>query len=285
MMTRPAESSHDSIARTGAAAPGQPTTRRGATRLAPSPRGVATALVAACALAAGSVLAHGDHDHGGIDADAGSAGIADFDIVHARIAISGNVATFHMAVSGRAGETRPTPTGELAGSEVFAYVWPTTIDPWEVGFDREAGILALAVTAHPDFDDTPLFDEDGDGDPDNDGYVWHSHWVVLGPDDVCGPGALKVIDIPEGATPRLPRTWPGLPLLIDSPGWQPLMDESTVRISVPFDDIGVVEEAHFDGVTAGLRVNANLHAPLLCVVDVFDVASGDLSLPGVPAQE
>jgi hypothetical protein len=33
-------------------------------------------------------------------------------------------------------------------------------------------------------------------------------------------------------------------------------------------------------VTAGLRVNANVHAPLICVADVFDVASGDLSLPG-----
>ena len=29
-----------------------------------------------------------------------------------------------------------------------------------------------------------------------------------------------------------------------------------------------------------LRVNANVHAPLLCVADVFDVASGNLSLPG-----
>ena len=29
-----------------------------------------------------------------------------------------------------------------------------------------------------------------------------------------------------------------------------------------------------------LKVNANIHAPLLCVTDVFDVASGDLSLPG-----
>ena len=36
----------------------------------------------------------------------------------------------------------------------------------------------------------------------------------------------------------------------------------------------------FDGVTAGLQVNANIHAPLLCVTDVFDIASGDLSLPG-----
>jgi hypothetical protein len=27
-------------------------------------------------------------------------------------------------------------------------------------------------------------------------------------------------------------------------------------------------------------VNASVHAPLLCVSDVFKVASGDLSLPG-----
>jgi hypothetical protein len=32
--------------------------------------------------------------------------------------------------------------------------------------------------------------------------------------------------------------------------------------------------------TGGLRVHAQVHAPLLCVVNVFDVASGDLSLPG-----
>lgn len=49
---------------------------------------------------------------------------------------------------------------------------------------------------------------------------------------------------------------------------------------VPFANIAIVNEAGFDGVTAGLRVNASAHAPLLCVADVFDVASGDLSLPG-----
>ena len=89
-----------------------------------------------------------------------------------------------------------------------------------------------------------------------------------------------MIDIPEGATPRLPATWPGLPLLIDSPGWQPVFGAETVEVRVPFADIGPLQGATFDGVTAGLRVNANVHAPLLCVADVFDVASGDLSLPG-----
>lgn len=240
----------------------------------------AIAIAALAATLAAPALAH-EHGHeGGIAAERSDTIAAPFDIVHARITTDGNVAVFHIAVSGHAGESKPAPSGQLAGSDVFSYVWPTSIDPYDVGFERQAGILALAVTAHPDFDDTPLFDENGDGDPANDGDVWHSHWVVLGPDETCGPGALKVIDIPEGASPRLPKTWPGLPILLDSPGWDPLIDGESVVVRVPFDDIGVVEAASYDGVTAGLRVNESVHAPLLCVADVFDVASGDLSLPG-----
>ena len=163
---------------------------------------------------------------------------------------------------------------------MFSYVWPTSIEPAAVGFEPKAGILAFAVTAHPDFDDTPLFDENGDGKLDNDGDIWHSHWVVLQPDESCGNGALKVVDIPAGTKPRLPKTWPGLPILIDSPGWSPAFKGESLEVRVPFDDIGVVEASGFDGVTAALRVNESVHNPLLCVVDVFKVASGDLSLPG-----
>ncbi len=231
------------------------------------------------ALGMGNGFAHGPED-GGFTAPAGKDIAAPFDIIHARIATEGNVAVFHMGVSGRAGTSKPTPSGKLAGAQVFSYVWPTTIDPAEVGFEPKAGILAFAVTAHPDFDDTPLFDENGDGKLDNDGELWHSHWVVLTPDEACGPGALKVKDIPEGTKPRLPKTWPGLPILIDSPGWSPTIGGDTVEVRVPFDDIGVVQGAGFDGVTAGLRVNESMHAPLLCVVDPFEIASGDLSLPG-----
>lgn len=225
------------------------------------------------------------HTHaGGIRGAASPSVLAPFDIVHTKITTDGSTAVFHMAVSGRAGTSKPITTGQFAGSEVFSYVWPTTINPYEVGFERDAGILALAVTSHPDFDDTPLFDETRDGDRTNDGGLWHMHWVVLGPDDACGKGALKVIDIPEGRKPRLPKTWPGAPIHIDSPGWQPHLDQDTIEVRVPFDDIGVVEAASFDGVTAGLRVNASAHAPLLCVANVFEIASGDLSLPGKPNQ-
>lgn len=236
-------------------------------------------LLLAGLLAAPALHAHGGH-HGGITSARESGTPAPFDIIHTRIRSEDRHLIFHMAVSGKAGARRPTATGKLAGSTVFSYVWPTTLDTATVGFESGAGILAFAVTAHPDFDDTPLFDENGDGRADNDGNVWHSHWVVLKPDPACGKDALKVADIPPGSNPRLPKTWPGLPLLIDSPGWSPSFNGDSLDVRVPFDDIGAVETAGFDGVTAALRINASVHDPLLCVSRVFKTASGDLSLPG-----
>jgi hypothetical protein len=174
----------------------------------------------------------------------------------------------------------PTKVGTLAGSEVFSYVWPTTLDPAAVGFEGKTGTLALAATAHPDFDDTPRYDEDGDGDVRNDGALWHAHWVVLTPDAACGPGALKVRDIPAGTSPKLPATWPELPLFIDSPGYDLDLTQGQIRVEVPLKELGFPAAFRYDGVTAALRVNASVHSPLLCVVDVFDVASGKLTLPG-----
>jgi len=203
--------------------------------------------------------------------------VASFDILSANVTRSGSTLTFRMTTAGVAGADTPVATGALAGAPVHAYVWPTSLDPAAVGFEPGTGILALAATSHPDFDDTPLYDENNDGDPANDGLDWHSHWVVLVPSDDCGPAALAVRDIPEGSTPQLPKTWPGLPLFIDSPDATPVFDGPTVSVEITVDG---TEGASFDGVTSALRVNANLHAPLLCVTDVFDVASGDLSLPG-----
>lgn len=226
-------------------------------------------------------FAHDKHG-GGIQAksDQSEKTEASFDIVHAKVTVQNNIATFHMGVVGQAGEYKPKPSGKLARSDVFSYVWPTTINSGSVGFEDNAGILALAVTAHPDFDDTPLYDENADNDLNNDGNVWHSHWVVLQANEMCGKGALGVVDIREGSTPKLPKTWPGLPILLDSPGWNPTFDGDTVEVKVAFERSIDISDANYDGVTAGLRVNESVHAPLLCVVDVMDIASGDLSLPG-----
>jgi len=241
------------------------------------------ALAVTAGLASAATYAGGLHE-GGIQAPKNAtnttASSSAFDIVHAKITTENKIATFHMAVAANAGISKPTAIGGLAGSDVYSYVWPTSLNSSSVGFEANAGILALAVTSHPNFDDTPLYDENSDGNTTNDGDVWHSHWVVLQPNEACGPGALGVVDIAADSQPQLPKTWPGLPILIDSPGWNPTFNAETVEVRVAFDNIASLEEASYDGVTAALRVNQSVHAPLLCVVDVKDVASGDLSLPG-----
>lgn len=242
------------------------------------------ALILTSLFATSVSFADGNHKNGiqstNNQADLNNTVTTSFDIIQAKITTKNNLATFHMGLVGNAGGEKPVATGQLAGSAVYSYVWPTSIDPSEVGFEKNTGILALAVTAHPDFDDTPLYDENADQNPANDGNEWHSHWVVLKPNQQCGEGALGVVDIPKGSHPKLPKTWPGLPLLLDSPGWDPIFSDDIVEVKIPFDNIQAIKDASFDGVTAGLRVNQSVHAPLLCVVNVMDIASGDLSLPG-----
>lgn len=200
---------------------------------------------------------------------------AAFDITRAGASTDGRLTTFAMELVGFAGSVKPAATGSLAGAKVESYVWPTNLDPSVVGFDEGSGILSLAITAHPDFDDTPLYDEDQDGDPANDGADWHSHWVVLVKDEACAAG-LKVRDVSPGVD-LLPATAPYLPIALDSPGMSPILDGRTARITVPVSDS---ENVSFDAVTAELQVNEKTEVPLLCVTGVHDVASGDLSLPG-----
>lgn len=225
---------------------------------------------------------HAVHQKGAVLSEASEATVASFDILAAHVHQEGRQITFHMTTNGVAGGDKPDSVGTFGGSSVWAYVWPTSLDPSAVGFEGGTGILALAATSHPDFDDTPLFDENNDGDTGNDGAHWHSHWVVLTPNEECGPGALAVRDVAEGETPEMPATWPGVPIFLDSPGYTPYFDGPEISINVVLanDEAVAIKGANYDGVTSALRVNANIHAPLLCVTDVFDIASGDLSLPG-----
>jgi len=225
--------------------------------------------------------AHGAiNQMGAVKSPADKTKTASFDILAAHVHRKGRNVTFHMTTGGKAGVDTPKAVGKLAGAPVYGYVWPTSLDPSAVGFEGKTGILALAATSHPDFDDTPLYDENNDGNLANDGTLWHSHWVVLTPTKACGKGALAVRDIAKGESPKLPATWPGLPIFIDSPGFTPQFDGAEITITAAFADEKAARGASYDGVTAAMRVNADIKAPLLCVTDVFDVASGDLSLPG-----
>lgn len=201
--------------------------------------------------------------------------LAPFDIVGTIVTIDGDRAIFSTRVRGEAGSAKPMATGKFEGSEVYAYVWPTSLNSADVGFEKDQGIVALAATFHPDFDDAAKGAKNSDR--------WHAHWVVLGKDASC-KGGLKVVDIPKDAKPKVPDTWPGVPLLIDSPEYDTAISGNAVDVHVPLSLLGTTNPTSFDGVTAGLRINANLHVPLLCVENVFKIASGNLSLSGKISQ-
>lgn len=192
---------------------------------------------------------------------------------------------FEQQVEGTAGATIPVPAGQLDGAPVLAYVFPTTLAPTAVGFSAVDGILALAVTVHPDFDDTPLWDENVDGVYDNDGVVYHTHWVVLGPDERV-PGGLAVLEFAtNGPAVTLPPTAPGMPMYLDSPGFAVQLVGDTLRAIVPVDRVGNQTEFNYDAVTAYLEVNtSDPDRPMLGVYAVYSVLSGDLSLPYVVVQ-
>ncbi len=190
---------------------------------------------------------------------------------------------FELRVAGRAGATRPQPAGQMQGAPVLAYVFPTTLKPAQVGFADVEGTLALVATSHPDFDDTPLWDEDGDGDTKNleDGMVFHSHWVVLVPDERV-PGGLAVRQVvDEALDAALPPTHPGMPIYLDSPGFSVVLRNGALRIPVPAWRVRDLDAFRYDAVTAYLEVNLeNKDRPTLGVYEVYDVLSDDLSLPG-----
>lgn len=102
---------------------------------------------------------------------------------------------WEITVKGTAGKTTPTQAGQLNGAPVLGYVFPTTLKPTDVGFGDTEGFVALALTSHPDFDDTPLWNENNNSDYANDGIIWHPHWVVLAEDKrVEGGLAVKQFD-------------------------------------------------------------------------------------------
>ncbi len=187
---------------------------------------------------------------------------------------------FEQTVTGTAGGTVPQPKGSTDGAPVLGYVFPTTLKAEDVGFSSVEGIVALAATSHPDFDDTPLWDENNNLNYTDDGVVYHSHWVILIQDDRV-PGGLSVKQFSQ-TDPNIvmPPTHPDMPMYFDSPGFPVMLNGNTLKVLVPASRIRSKTDFKFDGVAAYLQVNAtNNDLPMLGVYQVYSVNSGDLSLP------
>ena len=190
------------------------------------------------------------------------------------------VLVWQIKVAGDAGKTVPTKVGQLDGAPVLGYVFPTTLASTDVGFNQTEGIVALALTSHPDFDDTPLWDENSDMIYNNDGVIWHPHWVLLVKDErVAGGLAVKQFKKAD-TTVVLPPTNPGMPMYMDSPGYPVTAKQNTITVVVPSYRMNNKTNFSYDGVAAFMRVNtSDENLPMLGVYEVFSVASGNLSLP------
>ena len=177
----------------------------------------------------------------------------------------GNVATKTVA-----------PLGQVNGAPVLGYVFPTTIAPKNVGFKNVTdATLALAVTTHPDFDDTPLWDENNNSNYQDDGLVYHTHWVALVKDDNSSAG----LSVPSSFNPQdLPPTAP-MAMYLDSPNFHAFAQGNLLRIIVPAQRVNGVIDFNYDSVTAGMNVDLSGAGPVLRVNQVFDVLSGNLTLP------
>jgi hypothetical protein len=189
---------------------------------------------------------------------------------------------FQQEVQGEAGATKPKAKGSLDGAPVLGYVFPTTIAPEDVWFENasEDSIIALTVVSHPDFDDTPLWDENNDGNFDNDGAIYHTHWVALTSDDrVEGGFSVEEID-KNNISEALPPTNPAMPMYMDSPGFSVILKENTLKVLVPAQRVNYNTDFNFDAISAYMQVNkSDKNKPLLGVYKVYNILSGDLSLP------
>lgn len=191
-----------------------------------------------------------------------------FDITSAEVRTDGDFLRFRMTLRGNAGSSLPPRTGNFEGSQMFAYIWPTTADSSAAGFPRGQGVLALALLSHPD-----LVEDMGGTRFSAD---WHPHWMVLVPAMGCGPYGLRVMDGMAAAPGRLP-------LMMTPTSLPSAMTGNLVDVRVPAAMLGDKDVLRFDGLTATLVVSSSGPSPLVCVRP-FDVASGRLILQGTVTQ-
>lgn len=206
----------------------------------------------------------------------------DFKISRVSVKHQANLAAsvWEIQVEGTAGKTTAEKAGQLNGAPVLGYVFPTTLKSTDVGFNETEGIVALALTSHPDFDDTPLWDENADTKFDNDGIIWHPHWVVLIEDKRVDGGLAVKQFAKDDTSVKLPPTNPGMPMYMDSPGFQVVSKGNKIRVVVPDYRMNNQTNFNYDGVAVYMQVNTeNKDKPMLGVYKAYSVASGNLSLP------
>ncbi len=186
---------------------------------------------------------------------------------------------------GIAGSSEPKRVFAVDGATVFGYVFLTSLKPTDVGFGDVPGVVGLAITSHPDFDDTPFFDENNNGvyNDEEDGAVYHSHWVVLEPNPEAEAGlAVKQVLSSDDIDDIVPPTAP-MAMYLDSPGFDIVRKDHWIQVVVPTNRMNGKWDFSSIAVTARMLVDATGEAPLLKVEEVYSGFDGDGN-PTFPVQ-
>jgi len=184
-------------------------------------------------------------------------------------------------VKGKAGATTPDSLGKMDGAGIVSYLFLTDLKSEDIGFGKTDGIVALALTSHPDFDLSPLWDENNNGVYSDDGSTWQSHWVILTKEERVGGGyAVKELN-KEDPTIKLPSTAAlNVPLYMDSPGFQVVTKDHTIKVVIPSYRINNKIDLKFNAVTCYMTYNiTDPNLPRLGIRNIYYKASEEIQFP------
>jgi hypothetical protein len=184
-------------------------------------------------------------------------------------------------VKGEAGGTTPDSLGRMDGAGILSYLFSTSLKAEDIGFSKTEGVVALAITSHPDLEVSPLWDENNNGVYNDDGRSWQAHWVILVKEARVGGGyAVKELN-KEDQTIRLPKTAAlNLPVYMDSPGFQVVIKDHTIKVVVPAYRINNNVDFKFNAMTCYMTYNVtDPNLPLMGIRNVYYTASEKTALP------
>lgn len=204
----------------------------------------------------------------------------DFNIVSSKLTYNSELEeiVISLKVKGTAGATTPDSLGKLNGSGILTYLFMTSLNPMDVGFGETEGMVALAVASHPDVDYSPLWDENNNGNYADDGKHWQAHWILLVKDERV-KGGYSVKEIKNNTAINMPTTAAyNVPLYLDSPGFQVITKNNTVKVVIPVGRINRKTNFQFEIVTGYMLFNTTDNSlPMLGLVNVYDRSSKEVT--------
>jgi hypothetical protein len=174
-------------------------------------------------------------------------------------------------VKGEAGGTTPDSLGRIDGAGILSYLFTTNLTAEDIGFSKTEGIVALALTSHPDFDFSPLWDENNNGIYNDDGRSWQAHWVILVKEArVAGGYAVKELD-KEDKTIKFPMTAAfNISVYMDSPGFQVVAKDHTIKVVIPSYRINNKTDFKFNAMSCYMTYNtSDPNLPIIGIRNIY----------------